>query len=613
MGNLLEYTLSLKDQVSSKLSSIGANSDAASFKINGLRDHTNQLSASMNKLEASEERAGKAGSVLFAGMSGFLGAIGISSGIYAIGEQFTKGIEKAHELHAAEAQLANTMQNMGTFSQEAYEKAVEGSGKLASHIKFSKGDVVELQAQLRMVGNVSENEMNRMVTASADMATKFKMGLLEAGNSVAKAVNNPEMMRRLAMQLKIDPDQVKHIQDLAKHGKEAQARLELLDIVEQKIGGSAKAAFDADPTARFQKAMGKIQMTLGEIGIGFQTSIMPAVEWFADAFIGIFENIRSALSIVGAVIGKLWNSFTQLGPIRAIIDTFRHWWDLLNEGNPIVIAITALIGTMLAVMAAYSVYSGIATAAVWLWNTAQVALNATIWANPITWIIAGVIALIAAISYVIYKIDGWGQLWDGLIQFMSNAWSGFKQMFVVLWLEVQDKFMTGVEFIERGWFRVKSLWDKDGADAGLAKLNAESSKRSEELAAAHNKLSEYQKLSADGLQNGVGALHWNSDKSLGDVVTGLKDKLGIGHNKIEPGGIPGMAGKDKADNGMSGTGSPQEAIATGGTRNTTININLKNMVENIVFDGSLNESRSDLEKTVTEIFMRVLGMAQSTS
>jgi hypothetical protein len=37
------------------------------------------------------------------------------------------------------------------------------------------------------------------------------------------------------MQLKIDPQIQEHLQNLAKHGKEAQARLELLTIVENKL------------------------------------------------------------------------------------------------------------------------------------------------------------------------------------------------------------------------------------------------------------------------------------------------------------------------------------------------------------------------------------------
>ena len=52
-----------------------------------------------------------------------------------------------------------------------------------------------------------------------------------------------------------------------------------------------------------------------------------------------------------------------------------------------------------------------------------------------------------------------------------------------------------------------------------------------------------------------------------------------------------------------------EAAVTGGSKSTTVNINLGKMVENIVFNGGLRENAQDLERQVTEIMYRVLAMA----
>ena len=53
------------------------------------------------------------------------------------------------------------------------------------------------------------------------------------------------------------------------------------------------------------------------------------------------------------------------------------------------------------------------------------------------------------------------------------------------------------------------------------------------------------------------------------------------------------------------------AIATGGTRNNTINIHLGTMVENIVFNGGVNENRDSMVKQVEEALLQVLLAAQS--
>ena len=81
-----------------------------------------------------------------------------------------------------------------------------------------------------------------------------------------------------------------------------------------------------------------------------------------------------------------------------------------------------------------------------------------------------------------------------------------------------------------------------------------------------------------------------------------------------------LAGADtdsaSAGGGTAGTSDTQQlatagadTIVTGGTRSTTVNISLGNMVESIVFNGSFKENAQELERSVTEIMYRVLSMA----
>lgn len=52
--------------------------------------------------------------------------------------------------------------------------------------------------------------------------------------------------------------------------------------------------------------------------------------------------------------------------------------------------------------------------------------------------------------------------------------------------------------------------------------------------------------------------------------------------------------------------------ASGGRRNTNIQISLGNMIENVVFEGTPDEKREDFKKTVTETLYQVLFAAQAT-
>ena len=58
------------------------------------------------------------------------------------------------------------------------------------------------------------------------------------------------------------------------------------------------------------------------------------------------------------------------------------------------------------------------------------------------------------------------------------------------------------------------------------------------------------------------------------------------------------------------TGDATTAVATGGTRNTEIHINIGDMIKQVVFNGTTRENQQEIERTFAECLNRVLGMAQ---
>ncbi|MEI6061939.1 MAG: hypothetical protein WCR72_14650 [Bacteroidota bacterium] len=532
-----------------------------------------------------------------------------------------KGIEKAHELHAAEANLKNTMQNMGTFSQEFYEATVAGSKKLASGMLFSTAQVVGLQAQLRMVGNISESEMGRMTTASADMATKLGMGLDEAGNMLAKAINNPELMMRLGQRIKIDPAALEHMKALAKGGHEALARLELLTIVEQKVGGAAKAAFDADPLSVYNKKIGGMQVALGEAAIQIQAALAPALILIAEKFKGLAEGISKSIvwmtrhkNIVistALAIGTLsiamnwlsirtqaliyWNSILAVKEGIAAAATWVHYYALVAWEF-----ITGVVtGTISMASIATSVWTGI-----------QWALNAALTANPIGAIVMAIIALITAIAYVVYKTDGWGKQWDSVVNFMKYSFQAFVEAIKLYFNTWIEGFMMGLDFIRIGWYKFKEalhIGDSTENKSEIAKIHADIEARKTALTDGAKKVADLTGKAKDSLK---WELSWNNERKVSDLTGGGKDKLG--EHKIAPVVAPGSEGKAKKDK-PDKLKTTTDGISAGGTRNSNIIINLRSMVENIVFDGNMAEKRSDLENEVTSIMARVLAMAKATA
>jgi hypothetical protein len=77
--------------------------------------------------------------------------------------------------------------------------------------------------------------------------------------------------------------------------------------------------------------------------------------------------------------------------------------------------------------------------------------------------------------------------------------------------------------------------------------------------------------------------------------------------------VPGFAGGGKPTGGGDLTGGANEAIATGGKRNTTINISIGDLIREVNFNGGFDENRDGVQRGLAQAIMQVLGMAETAA
>lgn len=264
------------------------------------------------------------------------------------------------------------------------------------------------------------------------------------------------------------------------------------------------------------------------------------------------------------------------------------------------------------------------TAATWIWNTAQKALNATFWANPLTWVMALIIGLIGLIVYITYKIDGWGAMWDHTIGMMGAQWDLFIGSFKLAWILARNSFLQGIDLMKIAWYKLKALWDKDGAKKAIQDIRKQSNERQKDFI---QQMSENNNAAIRLVKHGIGAstsLKVN-DKSLKDIASDIQNDLGItalmggGENGIsDPKATPGTSsnapsGGGGASNSLKNTGKKtNQAIATGGKKNVTLNISMANMVNiESIKGGDFDDTVKEMEEKTADAVLRVLGMANS--
>lgn len=90
-----------------------------------------------------------------------------------------------------------------------------------------------------------------------------------------------------------------------------------------------------------------------------------------------------------------------------------------------------------------------------IWTAAQWALNAALLANPVTWIIAGIIAVGLAIGAL---VKNWDRVWGAIKTGAGVVWEFLKKMFAWSPLGlVMQAWQPALDFIGSAWEKIKSV------------------------------------------------------------------------------------------------------------------------------------------------------------
>lgn len=673
MPNILEYTLSLKDQVTGTLTKIGITNNRqleiwgkvqqrvvaadhtmkkCGVSIGSLRERIEALRAEREWIPAGNINAIRRSNIEIKSLEGQIRRLDSVNGgrLKAWFGNLKSAVPMVGMLTNPLLWLGAAFYKVGNYirgSQEAWNIQMQGEVKLATvlrqRVKATDaeidsikrlasaqqaigviGDEVQLAGAQQLATFISRKDSLDQLIPSMNNLLAQQKGLnatdqdaVNIGNLMGKVLQGQtSALTRVGITFTAAEEK------LLKYGNEQQRAATLAQVINNNVGqmNQALAATPEGKLKQHANTMGDLQERVGRLYSAVKASLLPLFDLMGNSlegFIGWLErNRESVLTFINAIARTFkWAFGIVGGVIRGVTGFFGGWLDKLREGNQPVTIATILLGSLAAVMAAMTVkakamalWAGIVEVATWTWAGASNALNLSLWMNPITWIIAAIIALIGIIAYVAYTTEGWGATWDNTMKWIRLSFAQAGAWLRLKWLQIQDFFMSGFEVIAKGWYKLQSLWDKDGAREGLAKIEANRNTRAAEIAAAKGKIDE---LAAQRKAIDIWQVKSNG-KTLSDVTAGLKRTLGI-----ETPAVPGMAAKGTgggtgAEGDSSGGGNgTASSIATGGSKNTSITINLRSLVENLIFEGGYEGSREDMQHDLESRLIRVLEMAAS--
>lgn len=99
---------------------------------------------------------------------------------------------------------------------------------------------------------------------------------------------------------------------------------------------------------------------------------------------------------------------------------------------------------------------------------AQWAFNSAILANPITWIVVGIVAVVAALALFFTQTKTGRQLWSSFISWLKNAWNTIAQTAQNVWNSVVQIFNGAVNGVRSAWNGIASFFS--GLWSGIASV-----------------------------------------------------------------------------------------------------------------------------------------------
>lgn len=617
MSSTLSYTLSLKDLVTAKLQKIAVSSDMAlehfaglekkassvslGFKEMGVSVHTLQQKIDLLKRERDLLPTGSLqairtynseinkltrnvntlqtinGSRLKTWASGAVNSLpGLATNPLVMAGTMLYGTVK----NGMEADMQKA--NLLTLTGGDQQKANALYGQVSDYAKatpYGKGDLIDAQKTMMSFG-ISGDKSFGVLKQLGDIA----LGDAQKMQSLALAFSQATSAGKLQGQdlLQMINAGFNPLNELSKRTGESMASLKKR-MSEGKIGADELAqafAYATDEQGLFYKGAEKAGQTLSGR--------------FSTLLDSISELALSVYRVVEPVLMPVLNfAITIFDTIASGVNTFI---DKIKAGEAVFVAVAAAVGILTAAMVAYATYTGIITMAQNLLTGAIWKTNLAFLANPVFWVIVGIVALIAIILYLVKIYDGWGAAWSSLVEFLKISWELFKNSFEATWLLVKNSFLDGLAVMTAAWYKFKGLWDKEGAQEGLNRLREESLARAQELAAVKKNGAELAGAAVKALS---GVKLTRNSQTFGTIKAGLMDSLGMGGlNQTMSADLPG--GQDLASGGNLAT-----AAVNGGPG--VININGVKFAETVnIHSGGGQSAGEKSEDWFHEMFLRTL-------
>lgn len=338
---------------------------------------------------------------------------GVASGIRsamvpataALGALAAGGLVAANAASDLE-QATGAMRSVFGPASAAIERAAESANRLGLSTADYNQNAAVMGALLKSTGSDAETaaaSAESLIGAAADMAAQFGGGTSQAVEAINAALRGS---------------------------------YEVLDNYGVKMSAAEVAAYAAsEGMTTAEAAVALLQQKLGDTG----TTGAAAREM--DTFASRTDQAKAAMEDATAAIGSVL--LPVLADLAGHLSTAAAW---AQENSTLVQVLAGVIGALAAVIVVLNVAMSVYTVVQWAANTA-------LWSFPVVWIVAAVIAVIAA-AVLLWK--NWDKVtaalkraWDAVVGAFKSGAAAISGFFSGLWDDVKGFVNRAIDAVNK--------------------------------------------------------------------------------------------------------------------------------------------------------------------
>lgn len=533
----------------------------------------------------------------------------VQNTIGKVGNAIGKIVEIGGENELQKLDMTTLFQGNTAAAEEMFEKISE-YGKATV---YDKSGLIEAQKTMMSFGIEGEKAFSTLKQIG-DIAMGDSQKMQSLALAFSQATSAGKLQGQDLMQLinaGFNP-----LNEISKHTGESIASLK-----EKMSKGQISAEMLAQAFAWATEEGGLFYQGAEKAGDSTMGKINQLKDTFDEFLIDVFNKLKPVIdSCISFTTGFLE---TLPALFDGIANGVSNVIDFFSEFAPVIIGVVTAMGILTVAMNTAKISMKLQdfwlnilivkekAISMWtkVWAGAQAILNAVMSLNPITLIVAAIAVLVGAIVWVCSKITGWASLWQGVVGFMKYTFLAFVDAIKLYFTTYINGFLIGLDKIRLGWYKFKEAVGMGDSEENQNAINA-----------INESIEARKKAISDGAQSVQDNVN-KAKESLGGIEMGWKKKEDVSEasDKVSSGlgineQLQNSVNGNSTTGNVTGTGGElagsSSAIASGGTRNTNVTIQLGKMAD-VTFNGGVGENAEDMMRTLEECLLRVLYMAQN--